>query len=48
MLDELLDWFCPYWTPINFFYYALISNVLISLWDLYLHYRQVSDLYWSF
>ncbi|KPM05417.1 prenyl protease-like protein 1 [Sarcoptes scabiei] len=37
---NLIEWFRPYWTPINFFYYALISNILISLWDLYLHYRQ--------
>lgn len=31
-----------YWTPVNFFYYSFFASNLIHLWDIYLHYRQVS------
>ena len=30
-----------YWTPSNFFLYAVVANFLVNIWDLYLHWRQV-------
>lgn len=39
-MDSLQRTVVQLWTPVNFFWYVVVANLLVELLDIYLQYRQ--------